>query len=81
MKTVNLDFSNPAHKTIVIDACTSQSQPFDCVQIMRYIAENEIQGQTFDHHDIALYLDNLRSDGLLRVVSNEYFTKYELNKS
>lgn len=80
MLVINLDFSNPTHKNIVLDACAAQTQPFDCVQIMRYIAENEVQGQTFDHHDIALYLSNLHEKGILRLAGGEYFTKYELSK-
>jgi hypothetical protein len=79
MKVINFE-NNPIHKNIILDACGSQAQPFDSVQIMRYIAENEIQGQTFDHHDIGFYLDELRTNGILREVPGGYFTKYELNK-
>jgi hypothetical protein len=66
------------NRTIVIDAAFSQEGPFDAIQIMQYIAENEIQGKTLDHHDIAFYLDHLREQGLIRKVgcNSDGYEKY-----
>ena len=68
------------NRTIIIDAVFSQNrQPFDCISIMNYIRENEIQGQTFDHHEIAECLDRMRAQGLIRTVPSIEFTKYVVN--
>jgi hypothetical protein len=80
MRTVTFK-NTPEHRNIIIDAVFSQIQPFDSVQIMRYIAENEIQGQTFDHHDISFYLDEMDTKGLIRRSQEaSYFVKYEINR-
>lgn len=70
---------NIYHRTIVIDAVFSQNhKPFDCVTIMRYIKENEIQGKTIPHQEIAYFLDYLNSKGIINAVDrNSEYTKYQ----
>lgn len=67
------------HRLIVIDSVFSQpkGEPFDCVQIMNHIRENEINHQTLPHQEIAIYLDHLREQGVVQIAdqSGEY-TRY-----
>ena len=67
------------HRTIVIDSVFSQpkGEPFDCVQIMNHIRDNEINHQTLPHQEIAIYLDHLREQGVVQIAdqSGEY-TRY-----
>lgn len=67
------------HRLIVIDSVFSQpkGEPFDCVQIMNHIRDNEINHQTLPHQEIAIYLDHLREKGIIQVAdqSGEY-TRY-----
>lgn len=67
------------HRAIVIDSVFSQpkGEPFDCVQIMNHIRENEINHQTLPHQEIAIYLDHLREQGVIQIAdqSGEY-TRY-----
>jgi len=53
------DLSKVENRTIVIDAVASIGGKFDCIMIMNFIRENELQGRTFDHYDIAIYLEKL----------------------
>lgn len=71
-------------RTIVIDAIFSQPEktPFDCITLMRYIRDNEIQGKTIPHQEIAIYLDALRTKGIIeRVDSWKEFTEYQWKKT
>ena len=67
------------HRLIVIDSVFSQpkGQPFDCIQIMNHIRENEVNHQTLPHGEIAIYLDHLREQGVIQIAdqSGEY-TRY-----
>ena len=67
------------HRLIVIDSVFSQpkGEPFDCVQIMNHIRENEINHQTLPHQEIAIYLDHLREQEVVQIAdqSGEY-TRY-----
>ena len=67
------------NRTIVIDAVTSIGGKFDCITLMNFIRENEIQGRTFDHHDIAQYLEHLCEKNFIqRVGSNaDGYIKYQ----
>ncbi len=66
-------------RLIVIDSVFSQpkGEPFDCVQIMNHIRENESNHQTPPHQEIAIYLDHLREQGVIQIAdqSGEY-TRY-----
>ena len=67
------------HRLIVIDSVFSQpkGQPFDCIQIMDHIRDNEVHHQTLPHGEIAIYLDHLREQGVVQIAdqSSEY-TRY-----
>lgn len=67
------------HRLIVIDSVFSQpkGQPFDCIQIMDHIRDNEVNHQTLPHAEIAIYLDHLREQGVVQIAdqSGEY-TRY-----
>ena len=67
------------HRLIVIDSVFSQpkGQPFDCIQIMDHIRDNEVNHQTLHHGEIAIYLDHLREQGVIQIAdqSGEY-TRY-----
>ena len=67
------------HRLIVIDSVFSQpkGQPFDCIQIMNHIRDNEVNHQTLPHGEIAIYLDQLREQGVVQIAdqSGEY-TRY-----
>ncbi len=67
------------HRLIVIDSVFSQpeGQPFDCIQIMNHIRDNEVNHQTLPHGEIAIYLDHLRKQGVIQIAdqSGEY-TRY-----
>ena len=67
------------HRLIVIDSVFSQpkGQPFDCIQIMDHIRDNEVHHQTLPHGEIAIYLDHLREQGVIQIAdqSGEY-TRY-----
>ncbi len=64
------------HRLIVIDSVFSQpkGQPFDCIQIMNHIRDNEVNHQTLPHGEIAIYLDHLREQGVVQIAdqSGEY---------
>lgn len=78
MQIVNFK-NSPEHRNIILDAALSQSEPFDSVQIMRYISKNEKNGLTFDHHDIGFFLDEMDAKKVLcRSKQSSYFTKYEV---
>jgi len=67
------------HRLIVIDSVFSQpnGQPFDCIQIMDHIRDNEVNHQTLPQGEIAIYLDHLREQGVVQIAdqSGEY-TRY-----
>ena len=67
------------HRLIVIDSVFSQpkGQPFDCIQIMDHIRDNEVNHQTLPHAEIAIYLDHLREQGVVQIAdqSGDY-TRY-----
>ena len=67
------------HRLIVIDSVFAQpkGQPFDCIQIMNHIRDNEVNHQTLPHGEIAIYLDHLREQGVIQIAdqSGEY-TRY-----
>ncbi len=67
------------HRLIVIDSVFAQpkGQPFDCIEIMNHIRDNEVNHQTLPHGEIAIYLDHLREKGVIQIAnqSGEY-TRY-----
>src|SRR6266536_5312178 len=75
------------HRLIVIDSVFSQpkGQPFDCIQIMNHIRDNEVNHQTLPHGEIAIYLDHLREQGVVQIAdqSGEYtrYTVANINKA
>ena len=75
------------HRLIVIDSVFSQpkGQPFDCIQIMNHIRDNEVNHQTLPHGEIAIYLDHLREQGVIQIAdqSGEYtrYTVATVNKA
>jgi len=75
------------HRLIVIDSVFSQpkGQPFDCIQIMNHIRDNEVNHQTLPHGEIAIYLDHLREQGVVQIAdqSGEYtrYTVAKINKA
>ena len=78
---VDLDHENVIHTNVIIDACASLKINFTCMSIMRHIAENETNEKTFDHHDIALYLDELVTKKFIKRSRQQTseFTTYEMN--
>lgn len=78
MKIVNFK-NSPEHRNIIIDAVYSIGKPFTCIDVMRYIADNEIQGQTFEWHSIEFYLDNLAGKKIISASRNQTseFVTYE----
>jgi hypothetical protein len=67
------------HRLVVIDSVFQQpkDQPFDCIQIMNHIRDNEANHRTLPHGEIAIYLDHLHEKGILQIAdqSGEY-TRY-----
>ena len=67
------------HRLAVLNSVFSQpkGQPFDCIQIMNHIRDNEVNHQTLPHGEIAIYLDHLREKRVIQIAdqSGEY-TRY-----
>jgi hypothetical protein len=72
------------HRLAIIESVFSQpkGQPFDCIQIMNHIRDNEVNHQTLPHGEIAIYLDHLREKGVIQIAdqSGEY-TRYTVTNS
>jgi hypothetical protein len=70
---------NINHRLTVLDAIFAQrDQVFDCLSIMNYIRENEVNNLTIPHQEIAMYLDTLRAKGWIKYADRSCeFTKYQ----
>ena len=70
---------NLNHRLTVLDAIFAQrDQVFDCISIMNYIRENEVNNRTIPHQEIAMYLDTLLAKGWVKYADRSCeFTKYQ----
>ncbi len=68
---------NANMKITILSAIFAQEENFDCIQIMNYIRENEVNNKTIPHQEIAMYMDTLRGRGWIKVTDDsKEFTKF-----